>query len=728
MQEKEKEHSRLAAINEIIKTIGFSLDLRGVYEAFAAQLSKLVSFDRTSIALIEGDRLEFFALSSSLESELGEGTVVPLAGTATSWIAAHKEAYIAADLTKERRFWSEDVHFREGLRSVIRIPLFFRGVVIGSFNLSSRQPNAYGAEEREILEQIAGPLAVAIENFRLFEQVRAVAEELLASEEKYRALVDEINDAYWVVQGDRIVFANRRSAELHGYPLEELLGRSYFELVAPEAMDGAREILEKSLRGEAVPERYEVMAVRADGTMVPTEVGLRAITYEGRAAYSVIIRDITERKRAEEALAEHARREETLHAVAAMVSQSLELEQMLDSALGKVMEVTRTDAAYITFFEAETRTGYVKAHRGLSQEFVSKIPTVVSPEDVGRWLEHREPAFGLRRMYGGPALDQVLAAAEKEGLQSFVAVPLWAKAVIYGALVLVDRSPRRFSSEELELLQAIASEVAVGIENARLFAELRNAAITDMLTGLYNHRHFQERLEGEVARVFRFGGECSLIMLDLDFFKVYNDLYGHVAGDQALKRLGQALRDYTRQVDIAFRYGGEEFAVILPQTGRLYAYQAAERLRQGIEMALSLEGMNLTVSLGAASCPSEALSPEELIRCADLALRDAKERGGNQARLASDLPSAVLEKSGSGWETARHLKTAGPNKIYALASGVDARDHYTYGHSRNVSRYAVVIGQALGLSDAEIEQLRIVALLHDIGKIGISDGIIRKPA
>jgi putative nucleotidyltransferase with HDIG domain len=107
-------------------------------------------------------------------------------------------------------------------------------------------------------------------------------------------------------------------------------------------------------------------------------------------------------------------------------------------------------------------------------------------------------------------------------------------------------------------------------------------------------------------------------------------------------------------------------------------------------------------------------------------MREAKERGRNQTRLASDLPSAGRGKGETGWEVAQNLKAVGPNKIYALAAGVDARDHYTYGHSRNVSKYAVATGQALGLSAVEIKRLRIAGLLHDIGKIGISDSIIRK--
>jgi len=115
MPEREKEQAQLAAINEIIKTIGSSLDLRQVYEAFAIQLEQVVAFDLASITLIEGDKLRFFALSTRIESEFAEGTEVPLEGTVAQWVAAHKEAYIAHDLAKKRQFLTEDIHVSQAI-------------------------------------------------------------------------------------------------------------------------------------------------------------------------------------------------------------------------------------------------------------------------------------------------------------------------------------------------------------------------------------------------------------------------------------------------------------------------------------------------------------------------------------------------------------------------------------------------------------------------------------
>ncbi|MCK4963966.1 MAG: diguanylate cyclase, partial [Dehalococcoidia bacterium] len=346
------------------------------------------------------------------------------------------------------------------------------------------------------------------------------------------------------------------------------------------------------------------------------------------------------------------------------------------------------------------------------EEFVASVGRLqLDWDELERALEWKEPTVALEKVFNPLNFDRMMAALENEPLQSRIIVPLWSKSTILGVMVAACRHPREFTDEDIDLLQDIASQIAVGIENSRLFAEASHSATTDGLTGLYNHRYFQERLEEELARVQRFGGECSLIMLDLDHFKIYNDLFGHVAGDGVLKRIGPILRDHTRQVDITCRYGGEEFTVILPQTDSADAYQGAERVRQAVEAALLLEygtaGTPLTVSLGVASCPRDGLSREALIRSADLAMGEAKQRGRNQTYLASDVPSAAPAEGEVEREFTEHLEAASLNTIYALAAAVDARDHYTYGHSRSVSRYAVAMGKVLGLSRRKLERLRI---------------------
>ncbi|MBE9501531.1 MAG: diguanylate cyclase [Dehalococcoidia bacterium] len=732
IEEQKQEHTQLAAINEVIKTIASSLDLRQVFDTFTSQLRRLVAFDRAAVALIEGDEVKRFALSVDVESEFDSGIEIPLKGTAAEWIAANKKVYIATDLAEERRFRTDDILFREGMRSVIRTPLFSRGEVIGNFTLSSCQPNAFGEKEQQILEEIAPLLSVAIENGRFFEQTRARAKELEASEAKYRRLAEDINDGYMVTKGGKVVFANAKMAQILGYKPKELIGEDASKFTPPEFIPYAQKTGQRVEQDRRVRERLEGAFLNKDGDRVPVEMSLKVIDYGGEPALAVIVRDITERKKADEEHQRYTKRVEALHAIAATVSQTLDLEQMLDGVVEKVIEVMEVDAAMIYTVDEVARDIVLKAYKGLSDEFVASVGRIrAEEEEVERMMGWKEPTAAFDRLYNEPNLTKIREAGVKEGVQSSTTVGLWSKGVLLGSLTIHCRHPQECTEEDLELLQAIASQIAVGIENARLFAEMSHSAATDGLTGLYNHRYFQERLEGEVARVHRFAGECSVIMLDLDHFKIYNDLFGHVAGDEVLKRVGQVLRDYTRQVDIACRYGGEEFTVILPHTGSSEAYQAAERLRQAIEQALSQEvastSANLTVSLGIASYPIDGLSREALVHSADFAMREAKQRGRNQTCLAFELVDAVLVEDDMERETVEHLEAASLNTIYALAAAVDARDHYTYGHSRNVSKHAVAIGKALGLSRRKLQRLRIAALLHDIGKIGLSDSMIRKP-
>jgi len=476
----------------------------------------------------------------------------------------------------------------------------------------------------------------------------------------------------------------------------------------------------------------EYNLLRADGSEFPGELSASVLTDASAnpVGFIAVTSDITARKWAEEEIARYTRRVEALYAIAQTLSRSLDLDQMLDGALETVLRVMGSEIGAVILVDVAKRAVAIKAHRGLPPETIAAVEMMeLTPEEVERAATWKESTVQLDKLFGESNLASLLMVMGQLGVRSYIAVPLRGRGGLHGLIAIASRTQRQFSSEDMDLIYAIGNQIEVGIENARLFAEVNRMATTDGLTGLYNHRYFQERLGEEVARALRFGGECSLIMLDLDHFKIYNDLFGHVAGDEALRRVGQILRDHTRQVDIACRYGGEEFAIILPQTAAVAAYEGAERLRRAVETAMmqvSAGGTALTVSLGVASCPSDAISRGELIRWADEALREAKSRGRNQTCLASQLPALALP-TGKGCEVAEHLETGSPNTVYALAAAVDARDHYTYGHSRNVCKYAVAIGRALDLPSSELERLRIAALLHDIGKIGLSDSVLRKP-
>lgn len=279
-----------------------------------------------------------------------------------------------------------------------------------------------------------------------------------------------------------------------------------------------------------------------------------------------------------------------------------------------------------------------------------------------------------------------------------------------------------YSHEDLDLVSGIANQAGIIIENAQLYTQATYRATTDELTKLYNHRNFHERLEQEIARGSRFGTTFSLIMLDLDLFKAYNDIYGHLAGDQLLRKIGQAMENSIRAIDLAFRYGGEEFAVILPETRLDDAYRVAERIRKTIESRTSFREMPVTASLGIASWPNDGVMKEEIISRADSALYRAKQTGRNRTCLSSDVLKPQTPEIGAELEAQPRALSI----IYALAATVDAKDHYTYGHSRKVSEYAVALAEMLKLPTDRVDTIRAGGLLHDIGKLGVPDSILTK--
>ena len=316
--------------------------------------------------------------------------------------------------------------------------------------------------------------------------------------------------------------------------------------------------------------------------------------------------------------------------------------------------------------------------------------------------------------------------AEKEDLdarQIELLCPIKSKGSLVGILALSKKqSSGSYSADDTDLLMTLASEAGVVIENAQLYARAKERAHTDELTGLLNHRYFHERIDEEISRCSRFGDIFSLLFIDLDLFKPYNDIYGHLAGDEMLKQIGLYIKNSVRSIDTAFRYGGDEFTVILPQASIADASKVAERVRKRIEMEMDSRGAPLTCSFGIASWPTDGVMREEIIQAADAALYHSKQMGRNRVCLASETTTSEVLAVTSKLEGEPGILST----IYALAATVDAKDHYTYGHSKKVARYATDIAEALGYPQERVATLRAAALLHDIGKIGVSDRLLTK--
>jgi diguanylate cyclase (GGDEF)-like protein/putative nucleotidyltransferase with HDIG domain len=344
---------------------------------------------------------------------------------------------------------------------------------------------------------------------------------------------------------------------------------------------------------------------------------------------------------------------------------------------------------------------------------------------VVTWLQTDSHVLTLKQIETAPQF-KALWETEKDSLYNShleLFCPMKSHGKLVGILGLSNKHSRQvFTQEDIELVMSVANQAGVIVENAQLYSQAMTWAITDGLTRLYNHRYLHESLDKEIARGTRFGSTFSIIMIDLDFFKTYNDTYGHLAGDDVLAGIGKCIESAIRNVDLAFRYGGEEFAVILPETTTEGAYLVAERIREKIGQKVFSGRSFITASLGIATWPTDGVTKEQLLVSADKALYAAKATGRNRTCAPYDENKQEIVSADEVSETQR----IAISMIFALAATVDAKDHYTYGHSRKVSQYAVAIAQSINLPSEKIGVIRTAGLLHDIGKIGIPDSILNK--
>jgi diguanylate cyclase (GGDEF)-like protein len=304
------------------------------------------------------------------------------------------------------------------------------------------------------------------------------------------------------------------------------------------------------------------------------------------------------------------------------VSSLLQAQAMSLMLLGPDGRSLATVAGYNLFDEA--RPGEDEPRHGTSPSLVAvheKRPVAVS--DI-----RSDPIYG-----------EWLRIACDRGFTSFLAVPLIVQDRALGCMNLYMIDRHEFLADEIQLLLTFASQAAISLENGRLFEETRQLAITDPLTGLANHRQFYDQLSREIRRATRYRRPLTLLMLDLDYFKAFNDRYGHLAGDQALRETADVLRQNARSVDLLARYGGEEFAIILPETDLVRAASHAERIRSAVASHIfhSQEtglAHQVTVSIGVAALTSATHKIEDLVHDADQAMYRAKAGGRNRLELA----------------------------------------------------------------------------------------------
>ena len=458
-----------------------------------------------------------------------------------------------------------------------------------------------------------------------------------------------------------IVSWNKGAERMYGYSAAEAIGQPSAMLSPSQSVDEVPQTLQKIEREEHI-EPYETVRRRKDGTLVEISLAISPVRdAHGRIiAASAISRDITEQKRTEAALVEANdklkawlnRLEQETHEIT-LLNQMSHLLQTCVSG-GEAGAVIRQFAEKL--FPGDSGAVCV---RNASEELVETI-SVWGEFPPAEQVFNRRDCWALRHgqlhAVTNTRLDIVCPHWDDGPWPAnTLCVPMMAQGESLGVLLLrrpVDLSvkttgvPARFTVSREQLATTVAGHIALALANLRLRESLRAQSIRDALTGLYNRRYLNEALDREIRRAARGQRHLAVVLLDVDGFKGLNDTYGHEAGDTFLRELGAFLQKRIREEDVACRYGGDEFVILLTETSLETARKRARQLREGIKtLSVPHRGQYLTpptVSLGVALYPDHGGSADELIRAADDALYRAKARGRDCLVVSTD----VREESG----------------------------------------------------------------------------------
>jgi diguanylate cyclase (GGDEF)-like protein/PAS domain S-box-containing protein len=449
---------------------------------------------------------------------------------------------------------------------------------------------------------------------------------------------------------DILEAVNPAFASMHGYTVEELVGKSAAGTIAPEWREKIADITR--ITDERGHQIYESVHVRKNGTRFPVLTDVTAFKdREGRTLYRAAnIQDITDRKRAQTELQKtNERLTELLHDTEERAREAALIKQMSNL----LQTCATTEEAFRIVGDFATRM-----FPDDSGALCLLNSTVTLMEAVVTWGETplRDPVFAPEGCWalrtgqlhtsgpGGPALQCSHIAPPVRA--SYVCVPMAAQNEALGLLHIRGNAEeahlpeivcQRARQNRERLAVNFAADIALAIANLRLRETLRTQSIRDPLTGLFNRRYLTEALDREVRRSERSKRPLGVIMLDLDQFKPFNDTYGHEAGDSLLRTFGRFIQKHTRGEDIACRYGGDEFTILLVDADLENTRRRAEEFREGFRkiavrhMNQKLEGVSF--SIGVAACPEHGTTAEDLLAAADEALYDAKAKGSNRVSV-----------------------------------------------------------------------------------------------
>ena len=409
------------------------------------------------------------------------------------------------------------------------------------------------------------------------------------------------------------------------------------------------------------------------------------------------------------------------------ISKTLDLRKILDETIHVVKELMDVGNIYICM---QDEAG--EAYRGFaSDQPLSDLAFALEEENpMIQWLkEHEEPL--IYREFRYTVEYKSMWESEKHQLDK--------KHIRYCAglkdgehltgvlLITAPTSKKGLVYDEVQLISSVTSVASIAIKNARLYEKACMEARTDEMTGLLNRKYFYEVLNEEFEK--NKDASLALAIINVDDFKLYNQLYGVKEGDICLQGIANIVRSSVGDSGYTARYGGKEFAVLLPKYDLFSAKNLVESISKQIfamnNRRTDMKLKAVTVSAGISAAPYAARNVKELMENVDLAVYHVKHSGKNGIQVFDTMFRNYQERENM--RDRAHIYQEYESTVYALTAAIDAKDHYTFSHSNNVAYYATALAAALGMNDDMIEMIRQAALLHDVGKIGIPEYVLNKP-
>jgi diguanylate cyclase (GGDEF)-like protein/PAS domain S-box-containing protein len=623
LEAAQRQEQELALLDQVRQVLARELELPIIFQTVVEGIAKTFGYTQVSLYLVENDVLV-------LQHQVGYDHVIeriPLTQGVVGRVVRSQQPILLGDVQNDPAFLGAI----EGIVSEVCVPLFDQGEVVGVLNVESTQGVRLSEADLHLMTALGTQIGIAFGRARLYSEIRE-------SEERFKLMAWATKDAVWDwdLLTDQIWWGEGLQKIFHySTPMAQTDFEWWFGHIHPDDQDKVRRTINKAVEGGLEFWSKEYRFQRNDRTYADIMDRGYILRDDTGKVYRMIgaMMDITERKQAEETIRHQNEMLSSLHYITLNLLRYREVNQLLNALVE--FSTTFLDAPYAEIMLFERETLVVKAATQNQHQVIGQ--RVGRKDAVLSWqaFDTHEPAV-LSDYASWPQRQEVYNEFSLHAVADF---PILSDDQCLGVLALGrDKPDYEFTADQIQFGRFFADLTALVLNNTQLREALREQSIRDPLTGLFNRRYMEETLKREVGRVTRQLNPLGIIMIDIDYFKHFNDTHGHTAGDTLLQGLGQFLQSHIRGEDVACRYGGEEFILILPNASVEIAQQRAEDLRKKVKL-LQMPGADqsqdgITLSIGIAIYPEHGRTMEAVLHAADAALYRAKQEGRDRVVIA----------------------------------------------------------------------------------------------